>query len=111
MNGSKVFSEACPPPKIVSDPQKDPVTPYRAVPLSTRQIFGTVVSLALFSFVYLAYAQHHALLFYVMTGLVGIYIVFVYVSGIFAVLYMVIVDYDLSKTASIDAGEQQESSI
>lgn len=47
----------------------------------------------MFSFIYLIYAQHHKVLFYVMTSLIALWILFIYAAGIFCVLYMVVVGH------------------
>ncbi|UMM30939.1 hypothetical protein L5515_012617 [Caenorhabditis briggsae] len=89
------------------------VAAYRATPLSTRQIFAATVTLSIFSFLYLVFAQKHALLFYIMTGLIGVYILFVYASGIGAVLYMVAREYPEDefdcKSSSSSSREMEES--
>ncbi|CAB3405932.1 unnamed protein product [Caenorhabditis bovis] len=87
------------------------VCPSRAVPLSTRQIFAFSTILAIYSFVYLIYAQHHALLFYVMTGVIVTYILFVYISGIAAVLYMVVYDYDIDEKIPGEKYDIEESAM
>ncbi|CAI5448109.1 unnamed protein product [Caenorhabditis angaria] len=86
------------------------LSPYRASPLSTRQIIIAIVSLSIFSFFYLVYAQHHALLFYAMTGFIAIYIVFVYTSGIGAVLYMVLNDYEIGENEMKSSRNIEEES-
>ncbi|CAI2350854.1 unnamed protein product [Caenorhabditis sp. 36 PRJEB53466] len=106
MSAAKVYS-------VEANGMKTNVAAHRAVPLSTRQIVAAIVTLSVFSFMYLGIAQKHALLFYIMTGLIGVYILFVYTSGIFAVLYMVARDYpleefdDKSSVASKDIEESK----
>ncbi|VDM61310.1 unnamed protein product [Angiostrongylus costaricensis] len=85
---------------------------YQNPPLTSTEIFFIVSFLALFSLIYLIYAQHHKILFYVMTR----YVVsgFFYAAGIFSVLYMIIVDYDNKSQDEKDNKDneaQQESSM
>ncbi|CCD74024.1 uncharacterized protein CELE_W09G12.10 [Caenorhabditis elegans] len=87
----------------------------RPVPLNTRQVLSVTITLSIFSFLYLVYAQKHALLFYIMTGLVGVFIVFIYSAGILAVLYMVARDYPEAsdfdnKSASSSSSREMEES-
>ncbi|EFO90034.1 hypothetical protein CRE_21490 [Caenorhabditis remanei] len=88
------------------------VAAHRAVPLSTRQILAASVTLSVFSFLYLVFAQRHAVLFYIMTGLIAVYILFVYASGIGAVLYMVAREYpedEFDSKSSSSSREMEES--
>ncbi|RCN41418.1 hypothetical protein ANCCAN_12636 [Ancylostoma caninum] len=86
---------------------------YRPTPLSSLQTFGIVSFLAFYSFIYLIYAQHHKVLFYVMTSLIVLWIVFIYTAGILSVLYMITVGYDEKPQdpREKDVEAQQESSI
>uniref|UniRef100_A0A0K0DCU7 DUF4212 domain-containing protein n=1 Tax=Angiostrongylus cantonensis TaxID=6313 RepID=A0A0K0DCU7_ANGCA len=86
--------------------------------LEVLQTFLIVSFLALFSLIYLIYAQHHKILFYVMTRYVvsgfPLWIVLVYAAGVFSVLYMIIVDYDnkaQDEKDNKDNDAQQESSM
>uniref|UniRef100_A0A8R1DMT6 Uncharacterized protein n=1 Tax=Caenorhabditis japonica TaxID=281687 RepID=A0A8R1DMT6_CAEJA len=106
MSAAKVYN-------VESHGIKQNLAAYRAVPLSTRQIVAAIVALSIFSFLYLGFAQKHALLFYIMTGLIAVYILFVYTSGIAAVLYMVVREYpeDCDEKSSVDSREFEESKI
>ncbi|KAJ1372848.1 hypothetical protein KIN20_035132 [Parelaphostrongylus tenuis] len=86
---------------------------YQKSPLTSTETFLIVSFLALFSLIYLIYAQHHKILFYVMTSLIALWIMLVYTAGIFSVLYMIIVDYDYKAQDenNKDNEAQQESSI
>ncbi|CAJ0603161.1 unnamed protein product [Cylicocyclus nassatus] len=96
-----------------SELSEEDAHPYKATPLSGTQTIGIISFLALFSSVYLIYAQHHKVLFYVMTSLIVLWIVFIYSAGILSVLYMIIVGYDEKPQdpCEMDAETQQESSI
>ncbi|KAK6752509.1 hypothetical protein RB195_003745 [Necator americanus] len=87
--------------------------PFKATPLSTLETFAIVIFLALFSSVYLIYAQHHKVLFYMMTSLIVLWIVFIYTAGILSVLYMIIVGYDEKpqEQHEKDVETQHESSM
>ncbi|GMT25339.1 hypothetical protein PFISCL1PPCAC_16636 [Pristionchus fissidentatus] len=76
-------------------------TIYRAVPLSTSRLFLIIAVLSIFSFVYLVYAQYHPILFYSMTSIVAIFIIFIYTYGVFAIIYMVRNDYDYESAPSM----------
>ncbi|RCN32762.1 hypothetical protein ANCCAN_21420, partial [Ancylostoma caninum] len=65
-----------------SEHSEDDTHLYRPTPLSSLQTFGIVSFLAFYSFIYLIYAQHHKVLFYVMTSLIVLWIVFIYTAGI-----------------------------
>ncbi|CAI4221823.1 unnamed protein product [Auanema sp. JU1783] len=82
---------------------------YRAVPLSTRNIFLIILFLSFFSFVYLGYAQHHKLMFYFMTSLIAVWISFIYTSGVLSVLYMVWYDYEATESSHTESGEEESS--
>ncbi|KAL3982649.1 putative integral membrane protein [Acanthocheilonema viteae] len=57
----------------------------------TRLQLSVIISLLLaYSLIYLIYAQHHAILFYMMTGLVAALMASLYTSGLLAVVYMLI---------------------
>ena len=79
------------------------VEPQRAVPLSTRSIAFIVVFLAIYSAVYLFYAQHHRSLFYVMTGAIALWICVIYTYGILAIFYMLVIGYKLGEEGQASA--------
>ncbi|VDL71262.1 unnamed protein product [Nippostrongylus brasiliensis] len=101
----------------VKDKDDDDVKSYRPTPLSSTETLGIVAFLSAFSFVYLAYAQHHKVLFYTMTSLIALWIFFIYAAGIFCVLYMVVVGHPEVPRSSDDPerkdddGQQQESHL
>ncbi|XGW26442.1 hypothetical protein V3C99_007225 [Haemonchus contortus] len=117
---SSIESPSCSTNEVESiDNAKDDSREYRATPLSTREVLGIVAFLAIFSFIYLAYAQHHKTLFYVMTSLIALWIMFIYTAGILSVFYMVIVGYEQKPQSDDDDVEkngvndskQQESNL
>ncbi|CAJ0584978.1 unnamed protein product, partial [Mesorhabditis spiculigera] len=63
--------------------------PYRAIPLSTKNVIFLTVGMAFFSFIYLFPAQHDKFLFYGMTGLIVLFITTIYTVGSLSVVYMV----------------------
>ncbi|PAV69677.1 hypothetical protein WR25_05184 [Diploscapter pachys] len=83
--------------------QEPTVEPQRAVPLSTRSIAFIVVFLAIYSAVYLFYAQHHRSLFYVMTGAIALWICVIYTYGILAIFYMLVIGYKLGEEGQTSA--------
>uniref|UniRef100_A0A915AX07 Uncharacterized protein n=1 Tax=Parascaris univalens TaxID=6257 RepID=A0A915AX07_PARUN len=63
---------------------------WKFCPLTNAQLFTATVILMCYSLVYLIYAQHHIVLFYFMTGLIALFMIFLYATGLLAVLYMTI---------------------
>ncbi|KAK6014703.1 hypothetical protein OSTOST_19908 [Ostertagia ostertagi] len=94
-----------------TDIAKDDTRPFRATPLSTKEILGIIGFLAIFSFIYLAYAQHHKTLFYVMTSLIALWIMFIYAAGILCVLYMVIIGYERKPQPDDDIEKDDVGSV
>uniref|UniRef100_A0A915PTS9 Uncharacterized protein n=1 Tax=Setaria digitata TaxID=48799 RepID=A0A915PTS9_9BILA len=81
-------------------------------PLTKLQLSLIVGLLLAYSLIYLIYAQHHIILFYMMTGLIAVLMASLYTSGLLAVAYMLIMvskfdkeleDYTTTKIAITDA--------
>ncbi|CAJ0953314.1 unnamed protein product, partial [Mesorhabditis belari] len=77
--------------------------PYRAVPLSTKNVLFMTIGMTIYSLVYLFPAQNDKLLFYLMTGLIVIFVMFIYAFGFLAVIFMVTDPY--SKVIPIEVFE------
>ncbi|VDM40131.1 unnamed protein product [Toxocara canis] len=74
-----------------SSPPLESVYTWKFCPLTNTQVAAVTATLICYSLVYLIYAQHHSVLFYFMTGLIASFMVFLYTSGLLAVIYMMIV--------------------
>ncbi|VIO87286.1 conserved hypothetical protein [Brugia malayi] len=67
-----------------------PQQAWNICPLTKFQLSVVISLLLAYSLIYLIYAQHHAILFYMMTGLVAVLMASLYTSGLLAVIYMLI---------------------
>uniref|UniRef100_A0AC35GBW7 Uncharacterized protein n=1 Tax=Panagrolaimus sp. PS1159 TaxID=55785 RepID=A0AC35GBW7_9BILA len=80
-------------------------------PMGPGRVFSLIIFVIVYSLLFLFFAQHSQLMLIIMTGIIAIWTVFLYTTGIGCILYMIFRDYPPPPCSSNDFVEMAFSKL